>query len=97
MTQTFRKDRLYHFKGERWSQFFGKTLAYECVMLGQHVRARLDCVARERDCKGEWKPDGRTYRVCEGHLPDYQPRANGMELIATMTRYGAIEAHPVAA
>jgi hypothetical protein len=97
MTQRFLKDRLYHFKGEQWSQFFGKMLPYECVILGTHVRSQIDSLARSRDFKGEWKPDGRTYRVCEGHLPDYQPRVSAAKLQATMARYGAIIAHPVAA
>ena len=95
MTQRFYKDRLYHFKGEQWSRRFGRSIPYEIVIVGELVRTYIDPTARRDDFQGEWQPDGRTYRLADGHLPDYQPRVPAAALPALMGPQKIRFAHPV--
>lgn len=93
--QRFYKDRLYHFRGEKWRQILGRKQAYEMVIVGALVRSYTDPLQRETDCLGEWQPDGRTYRIDDGHLPDYQRRVAANELPALMGPQAIRFAYPI--
>ena len=95
MKQRFLKDRIYRFAGARWDQRLGKTVNYETVILGELVRSHVDPIARSAHCKGEFVPDGRTYRVDDGHLPDHQPRVSAEELPRLMGPQAIRFAYPV--
>ena len=95
MTQRFFKNRLYHFKGERWVQSLGQRESYEIVVRGDVVRVYVDVVERDRDCLGEWQEDRRLYRIDDGHLPDYQPRVESYEVNAKMRELHARMAWPL--
>lgn len=92
----FRKGKLYHFAGTRWDKRSHATVPYEIVIIGELVRSYIDPTQRENDCKGEFRADGRTYRIDDGHLPDYQPRVNAAELSALMGPQAIRFAYPVA-
>ena len=91
----FRKDKLYHFKGSKWNQTAHREIAYEMVIIGSLVRTYCDPSQREIDCRGEWKPDGRTYRIDDGHLPEHQPRVSANELGAFMGPQAIRFAYPI--
>lgn len=82
MVKRFFRDRLYLFRGKRFDSFSHTTVSYECVVLGAFVGTR----ATKRDCVGEFIPDGRVYRIEEGHLPDWQPRVVADQLAREMAR-----------
>lgn len=94
-TQRFRKGRLYRFAGNKWSQFHGRAMPYEIVVVGDVVRCYLDPVQRDRDFKGEFVGDARLYRLDDGHLPDHQPHAVGKELPELMGALKIRFAYPV--
>ena len=95
MARRFHKDRLYRFAGQRWRQSLGRTEPYEMVIIGSLVRNYIDPTARETDCRGEYVPDGRTYRIDDGHLPDYQPRVSAEELPGLMGARAIRFAYPL--
>jgi hypothetical protein len=86
----FRQSILYHFKGMYCLQQGVPSEPYEQVTLGAFAAQFV-----KSDCTGVWVPDDRTYRIDEGHLPDYQPRVSGRRLLAEMTTLHAHTAHPV--
>lgn len=93
--RVFRHERLYHFRGEKWRQALARTEPYEMVIVGALVRSYTDPWQRETDCLGEWQPDGRTYRIDDGHLPDHQPRVPADQLPHLMGPHAIRFAYPV--
>ena len=68
-----KRDKLYLVIGRYWNNRLAgheHYVNFTCVVLGSAVRFRFSM----DDVCGLWTPDGGTYRVEDGHLPDYQPR-----------------------
>lgn len=84
MQQQFLRGKLYRFAGDRWDQRTGTNQAYDMIVIGEAVRTAVDVIGRTEHCKGEFVPDDTTYRIDDGHLPDYQPRVKGRQLRGVM-------------
>jgi hypothetical protein len=84
MATQFRKGKLYRFSGIRWDPRTQANQSYDVIVIGELVRSTVDPIRRERDCKGEFLPDDRIYRLDDGHLPDHQPRVSGLILHQVM-------------
>ena len=70
------RDKLYLVMGETYHPPTQTTNEFVCVVLGSVVRSKF---TRDDVC-GPWTPDGGTYRIEDGHLPDYQPRVKADRL-----------------
>ncbi len=87
-TLRIRSDSLYRVTRETWRTFAdasGGMIRETRVMSGARYRRTRELTDTVEDFNA-YEP--RLYRIEDGHLPDYQPRANGVEV------RDAIEADP---
>ena len=87
------KAKFYVCRGTYLARFLSETAprSYEKVVAGWCFETR----GIRADLVGEFVPDNRVYRVDDGHVPDYQPRVPGAELIGFMQDHAYPEAYPV--